>query len=105
MNALLELARGKKTYAAALALLALGAGGFWLGWFQAPQAAVVIALALGLFGLGDKSERYGQLLIAFLAMEKAKARQQAAGKNGGSPAAEDPVDVLLKQLSGGGAKP
>ncbi|MGH9580044.1 MAG: hypothetical protein ACRD2R_03545 [Terriglobales bacterium] len=82
---MLKMLEGKKTYLSAALLVLLGVAGYWFGLVGPVEAAALASLGFGVFGLGDKSERYGKRLLALL--EEIKAQPE-----------KDRVDTLLRRL-------
>jgi hypothetical protein len=66
---------GKKTYIAAGLLVVLGGFGFWTGKAGDVVSTAIVLLAVGLFGLGDKAERYGRAITAALTELKSEVRR------------------------------
>jgi len=87
---------GYKTKIGAAVLVLAGVAGFWLGLLNAAEAVVVIGLGLTAFGLGDKADRYANLLLEVV--ERAKEKT-AAGKDAGATPAAPPADT--RKTSGG----
>lgn len=85
----MKFLEGKKTYIAAALLVLLAAAGFWFDYIPAVEATAIVIAGLGLFGLGDKADRYGRLLMAYIEAEKKKR------------AAEQPdeADTIIKRLA------
>jgi hypothetical protein len=69
---ILKALEGKKTNIAAGVLLALAVAGFLTGHVSDVNAIALAAFALAAFGLGDKSDRYGKLLIEIAGAAKEK---------------------------------
>lgn len=66
---------GKKTYIAAGLLLILGIWGFWSDELANPIAFGILVVGFGMFGLGDKAERFGQATMDALAQLKAEVKR------------------------------
>ena len=84
---------GKKTYIAAGAMVVFAMAGFLFGAISDQMAAGMLIAAFGLFGLGQKSDRYGKAVLAELAEVKQIMATRQAGKT---------VDVAAEAMKMGG---
>ena len=94
----MKFLEGKKTYIAAGILIVLGAMELWSGGMSSLDSTATIVVGFGLFGLGAKSERYGQILTA----EIQELKELVASHPGTGLTLADVEQVAARALSADG---
>jgi hypothetical protein len=100
MQAIQQFLQGKKTYISAAALCMVAVSGFLFGYIGGTEATALLSAAGALAGLGAKSQRTAQTIIAELRQVQAAA---ASGQKIDPKAfAADLSKQLMSQFAAGG---
>jgi hypothetical protein len=107
MAKLKEFLQGKKTYFSAIAMAIVALSGWYLNAISSTEALAILCAAGAAAGLGAKSERVAEALLAGVADVKLGV-QQAQSANSKVDPKQLGVDVakaMLAQLASGGVAP